>query len=191
MKDVIKSHIQTHIEVVQKLAAETPDLEGVAALCIAALGNGNKLLGAGNGGSVADAHHFAAELVGRFKKERRALPALALDANPSAVTAIANDYAFAKVYARQIEALGKEGDVFFGISTSGNSENILEAIQAAKTAGCKIVGLTGQSGGKMAGLCDFLINIPSEDTPRIQEMHALVIHTLSDLIESEMFPQNG
>jgi len=191
MKDVIKSHIQTHIEVVQKLAAETPDLEGVAALCIAALGNGNKLLVAGNGGSVADAHHFAAELVGRFKKERRALPALALDANPSAVTAIANDYAFAKVYARQIEALGKEGDVFFGISTSGNSENILEAIQAAKTAGCKIVGLTGQSGGKMAGLCDFLINIPSEDTPRIQEMHALVIHTLSDLIESEMFPQNG
>lgn len=191
MKEIIKNHIETHIEVVQKLAAETPDLEGVAALCIAALGNGNKLLVAGNGGSVADAHHFAAELTGRFKKERKALAALALDANPSAVTAIANDYAFAKVYSRQIEALGKEGDVFFGISTSGNSENILEAIQAAKTAGCKIVGLTGQSGGKMAGLCDFLINIPSEDTPRIQEMHALVIHTLSDLIESEMFPQNG
>lgn len=191
MKEVIKSHIQTHIEVVQKLAAETPDLEGVAALCIAAFSNGNKLLVAGNGGSVADAHHFAAELTGRFKKERRALPALTLDANPSAVTAIANDYAFEKVYARQIEALAKPDDVFFGISTSGNSENILEAVKAARIARCKVVGLTGKTGGKMAGLCDFLINIPSEDTPRIQEMHALVIHTLSDLIESEMFPQNG
>ena len=186
MRDIIQSHIQNHIEVAQKLVEETPDLEGVVALCIAALGNGNKLLVAGNGGSVADAHHFVAELIGRFKKERKALAALALDANPSAVTAIANDYAFAKVYARQIEALAKEGDVFFGISTSGNSENIVEAIQAARAAGCKVVGLTGKTGGKMAGLCDFLINIPSEDTPRIQEMHSLVIHTLSDLIEDAL-----
>ena len=184
MKDIIQQHIQGHIDLAQKFSAETPDLESVATLTIEALRKGNKLLVAGNGGSVADAHHFAAELTGRFKKERKALPALALDANPSAVTAIANDYAFAKVYARQIEALAKPGDVFFGISTSGNSENILEAAKTARGAGCKVVGLTGKTGGKMAGLCDFLINIPSEDTPRIQEMHTLVIHTLSDLIEN-------
>lgn len=190
MKDVIKSHIETHIEIVRKFAEEMPDIEGVALLSIEALRKGNKILIAGNGGSVADAHHFAAELVGRFRKERRALPALALDANPSAVTAIANDYSFGHVFARQLEAIAKTGDVFFGISTSGNSENILEAIQAAKAAGCKVVGLTGKTGGKMAGLCDLLINIPSEETPRIQEMHALVIHTLSDLIE-RAFSQNG
>jgi D-sedoheptulose 7-phosphate isomerase len=186
MKDVINSHIQNHIEVVRQLADETPDLEGVAVVCIEALRNGNKLLAAGNGGSVADAHHFAAELTGRFKKERKALPALALDANPSAVTAIGNDYSFAKVYSRQIEALAQKGDVFFGISTSGNSENIIEALKAAKISGCKTIGLTGKTGGNMVELCDFLINIPSEDTPRIQEMHSLIIHTLSDLIEDAL-----
>jgi D-sedoheptulose 7-phosphate isomerase len=186
MKDVITNHIQSHIEVVRQLADETPDLESVAVVCIEALRRGNKILIAGNGGSVADAHHFAAELTGRFKRERKALPALALDANPSAVTAIGNDYSFAKVYARQIEALAKPGDVFFGISTSGTSENILEAIQAARNAGCRVIGLTGKSGGKMAESCDFLINIPSDDTPRIQEMHTLVIHALSDLVEDAL-----
>lgn len=186
MKETIKSHIQTHIDIARKFSEETPDLEGAAVLIIEALRAGNKLLVAGNGGSVADAHHFAAELMGRFKRERRALPALALDANPSAVTAIANDYAFGQVFARQIEAIAKKGDVFFGISTSGNSENILEGAKAAKTAGCKVVGLTGKTGGKLVQLCDLLINIPSEDTPRIQEMHTLVIHTLSDLIEDAL-----
>ena len=190
MDEIVKNHIQTHIDIVHKLANEMPDIEGVAKVSIEALRNGNKLLVAGNGGSVADAHHFAAELVGRFKKERKALPVIALDANPSAVTAISNDYSFDKVFARQIDAFARPGDVFFGISTSGNSANILEAIKTAKAIGCKVVGLTGKTGGKMAGLCDFLINIPSEDTPRIQEMHALVIHTLSDLIESA-FSQHG
>lgn len=186
MKEVIKSHIDTHIELAQRFKNEMPDIEGVAMVAIEALRQGNKLLVAGNGGSVADAHHFAAELVGRFKKERRALPALALDANPSAVTAIGNDYSFGQVYARQIEAIAKKGDVFFAISTSGNSENILEAAKAARNAGCKVVGLTGRTGGEMAKLCDFLINIPSEETPRIQEMHTLVIHTLSDVIEDAL-----
>ena len=183
MQDIIRNHIDTHLEIARKFAEETPDMEGAAKLIIEAFQRGDKLLVAGNGGSVADAHHFAAELVGRFKKERRALPALSLDANPSAVTAISNDYAFDQVFARQVEAFAKPGDVFFGISTSGNSGNILEGVKSAKAIGCKTIGLTGQTGGKMAGLCDFLINIPSQDTPRIQEMHALVIHTLSDLIE--------
>jgi D-sedoheptulose 7-phosphate isomerase len=187
MKEIINSHIESHIEVANKLANEMPDLEGVVAVCVEALRNKKKLLVAGNGGSVADAHHFAAELMGRFKKERGALPVLALDANPSAVTAIANDYSFGHVFARQIEAFARPGDVFFGISTSGKSENIIKGIEAAKIAGCKVVGLTGETGGDMAGMCDFLINIPSQDTPRIQEMHALVIHTLSELIENALF----
>lgn len=186
MKEIIQNHIEGHIELVHKFKEEMPDIESAATAAIEALRAGNKLLIAGNGGSAADAHHFAAELMGRFKKERRALAALALDANPSAVTAIANDYSFEQVYARQIEAIAKEGDVFFCISTSGNSENILEAAKAAKQSGCKVVGLTGKTGGKMAELCDFLIQIPSEETPRIQEMHTLVIHTLSDLIEDAL-----
>ena len=186
MKEIIQSHIKKHIEIVHGLVQDMPDIEGAAAVSIEALRKGNKILVAGNGGSAADAHHFAAELVGRFKKERRALPVLALDTNLSAVTAISNDYAFDKVFARQIEALARPGDVFVGISTSGNSQNILEAAKTARNSGCKVVGLTGKTGGKMGELCDFLINIPSEETPRIQEMHALVIHILSDVIEQAL-----
>jgi len=186
MKDIIATHIKTHIDTAQKLEDEILSIEEVARVSIEALQNGNKILIAGNGGSVADAHHFAAELVGRFKKERRALPALSLDANPSAVTAIANDYSFGHVFARQVEALARSGDVFFGISTSGNSENILEALKTAKLLGCKVVGLTGATGGKMKEVCDFTIQIPSEETSRIQEMHTLVIHALSDLIEEAL-----
>ena len=186
MKEVIISHIQAHIDVVQKLMDEMLSIEEVARVSIDALQNGKKILVAGNGGSAADAHHFVAELVGRFKKERRALPALSLDANPSTVTAIANDYSFGQVFARQLEAIAAPGDVFFGISTSGNSENIVEALKTAKQVGCRVVGLTGATGGKMGELCDFMIRIPSEDTARIQEMHALVIHTLSDLIEDAL-----
>ncbi len=188
MKGIIQYHIDGHIDLTHKFKAETPDIESAAVLAVEALRNGNKILVAGNGGSVADAHHFAAELMGRFKKERRALPALALDTNPLAVTAISNDYSFSRVFARQIEAMARKGDVFFGISTSGNSENILEAAKAARNAGCKVIGLTGKTGGKLAELCDLVLNIHSEDTPRIQEMHTLVIHTLSDLIEDALFP---
>lgn len=186
MKKIIQGYVQNHIEIAQGLLVDLPDIEGVAKVVVEALKGGNKLLVAGNGGSAADAHHFAAELVGRYKKERKALPAVSLDANPSAVTAISNDYAFEQVFARQIEALAKPGDVFFGISTSGNSKNILEAIKSARNHGCKVVGLTGKTGGEMAKVCDFLINIPAEDTPRVQEMHILVIHILSALIEDEL-----
>lgn len=185
-KEIIKNHIEAHIKTVHNLLQDLPDIEDVAKVSIEVLRRDNKLLIAGNGGSAADAHHFAAELVGRFKKERRALPAIALGANPSIVTAISNDYSFEQVFARQIEALARPGDVFFGISTSGNSQNILTAIKIARERGCKVVGLTGEAGGKMKGLCDFLINIPSEDTPRIQETHGLVLHILADLIEDAL-----
>jgi D-sedoheptulose 7-phosphate isomerase len=187
MKEIIQGYVKKHIEIAQGLLEDLPDIESVAKVSVEALKRGNKILVAGNGGSVADAHHFTGELVGRYKKERKALPAISLDVNPSAVTAISNDYAFEQVFARQVEALAKPGDVFFGISTSGNSKNILEAIKVAKNIGCKIVGLTGKTGGQMAKVCDFLINIPAEDTPRIQEMHTLVIHILSALIEDELF----
>src|SRR3989344_3809557 len=183
MKDVIKSHIQTHIEVVQKLAAETPDLEGVAALCIAALGNGNKLLVAGNGGSAADAQHFAAELVGRFKKERRALPAIALTTDTSTLTAIGNDHGFYKIFSRQIEALGAEGDLLICISTSGNSENVIAAAKEAKKKGMKTLCLLGKDGGSLKDIADLSLVINSDNTPRIQESHILIIHILCDIIE--------
>ncbi|MDO8486443.1 MAG: D-sedoheptulose 7-phosphate isomerase [Candidatus Staskawiczbacteria bacterium] len=184
MEEIIKNHIEKHIEAVSNFSQNLPNIEEIAEICIRALKNGNKLLIAGNGGSAADANHFAGELVGRFKKERKALPALALNNNSSVITAIGNDYAFDYVFSRQIEALAKPGDVFFAISTSGNSKNILEAIKVSKNHGCKVVGLTGKTGGKMFQECDFLINVPSEDTPRIQEMHELVIHILSELIEN-------
>lgn len=144
---------------------------------------GGKLLIAGNGGSAADAQHFAAELVGKFKKERKALPAIALCTNTSILTAIANDYSFDKVFSRQVEALAKKGDVFFGISTSGNSLNIIEALKTAKRMNCFTIGLTGKTGGNMGKICDILINVDSEETPRIQETHILIIHILCELIE--------
>lgn len=145
---------------------------------------GGKLLIAGNGGSAADGQHFAAELVGKFKKERKALPAIALTVNTSTLTAIGNDYSFDKIFSRQIDALAKKGDVFFAISTSGNSANIIEAINKAKEIGCYVIGLTGRTGGKIKDVCDILITVNSEDTPRIQEKHIFIIHSISEIIEN-------
>ena len=159
-------------------------IEKSADVIVDSFKKGGKLLIAGNGGSAADSQHFAAELVGRFKKERRALPAIALTANTSILTAIANDYSFDKVFSRQIEALAKNGDVFFAISTSGNSANIVEGIRAAKKIGCLVIGLTGKAGGKMKDICDILIDVDSDDTPRIQENHILIIHSICEIIEN-------
>jgi len=145
---------------------------------------GGKLLIAGNGGSAADSQHFAAELVGRFKKERQALPAIALTTNSSILTALANDYSFDRVFSRQVEALAKKGDVFFAISTSGNSANIIEALKTAKSKECFTVGLTGKTGNQMSEFSDILIRTDSEDTPRIQEAHILIIHTICEIIEN-------
>ncbi len=154
-----------------------------AELIAAALRDGRKVLAFGNGGSAADATHLAAELVGRFLAERRALPALSLSDNASAVTAIANDFGYARVFARQVEAHGAPGDVAIGISTSGRSPNVLDGLAAARAAGLATLGLCGADPGPLAAACDVVIAVPSADTPRIQEAHALVGHILCELAE--------
>jgi len=172
---------------VQSLMAD-PEIPGqltaAVGLCCTALRNGGKLLVAGNGGSAADAQHVAGELVGRFLRERRALPAIALTTDTSILTSIGNDYGFAKVFERQVEAHGRPGDVLLAISTSGNSENILRAIAAARRSQMRVIGLTGRGGGGMRALCDVCLCAPSEDTPRIQECHLILEHALCAEIEA-------
>jgi D-sedoheptulose 7-phosphate isomerase len=163
------------------------DVERVGRAIIQALQSGGKVLLFGNGGSAADAQHFAAELVGRYKLERPGLPALALTVNTSVLTAIANDYSFDQVYARQVQALGGRGDVAIGISTSGNSTGVVLAIEAARAKGLITVGMTGSSGGKLKSHVDVCLRVPSEQTPRIQESHILLAHILCDFVESELF----
>ncbi len=152
-------------------------------VCTEALKNGKKILLCGNGGSAADAQHIAAELVGRFEKERRALAAIALSTDTSALTAIANDYSFAEVFARQVEALANTGDVLIAISTSGESENVLKACETARMKGCKIIGLLGKDGGRIKDLCDAAIVVPHTQTARIQEMHIMIGHLLCKVID--------
>jgi D-sedoheptulose 7-phosphate isomerase len=153
------------------------------------LKTGHKVLFFGNGGSAADAQHLAAELVGRFGPERAALPGISLSTDTSILTALSNDYGYDKVFSRQIEALGQTGDAAIGISTSGNSPSILEALDVARTRGLFTIGFTGESGGKMTGRADVLFRVPSKHTPRIQETHLLLGHILCDLAEREMFPE--
>lgn len=150
---------------------------------------GGKILLFGNGGSAADAQHIAAEFVGRFGPDRPALPALSLSVDPSVVTAVANDYGFEQVFARQIEAHGRASDTAVGISTSGNSPNVLEALRRAREAGLYTIGLTGETGGKMQGLVDVLFCVPSRRTPRIQETHIMIGHFLSELIDRTLYPE--
>ena len=159
----------------------------ITKICIQAYQKDKKLLFCGNGGSAADAQHIAAELSGKFYIDRRPLNAEALHVNSSFITAVANDYGFDKTYSRMIEAIGEKDDVLFGISTSGNSPNVLNALEKAKSLGITTIGLTGQDGGKMNNFCDFIIQIPSIDTPRIQESHILIGHILCQLIEQELF----
>ena len=162
---------------------------GVVDRCVAALKRGNKILFAGNGGSAADAQHWAAELVSRFGYDRPGLPGIALTTDTSALTAIGNDYGFERVFARQLEALGRKGDVLFALSTSGNSKNILAVIDAADAIGIDVIGFTGRSGGAMAGRCAVCLKMPSDETPKIQEGHELLGHLICGLIEREMFPR--
>ena len=161
------------------------------ALCVDALRAGNKLLFAGNGGSAADAQHWAGELVSRFYYDRPGLSAIALTTGTSIPTASGNDYGYAYTFARQVEALGQEGDVFVAISTSGRSKNILRALDAAEAKGVKVIGFTGAGGGDMAGRCEVCFRVPSEETPRIQEGHEFIGHLLCALIESELFPRDA
>lgn len=151
--------------------------------------HGGKVLWCGNGGSAADAQHLAAELTGRFYYDRPPLFSEALHVNTSYITAVANDYSFAHVYARLTQAMGKKGDILIGLSTSGNSENVINALAQAKEIGMITAGFTGETGGKLKPLCDYLINIPSTDTPRIQECHMLLGHTLCEMVEMKMFPK--
>jgi D-sedoheptulose 7-phosphate isomerase len=165
------------------------EVERAATLIVESLKSGGKLLVFGNGGSAADAQHIAGELVNRFLQERRALPAISLTTDGGVLTCIANDTGFEKVFARQIEALGNEGDVCLAISTSGQSPNIVSACEQARAQGIKVIGLLGRDGGKVAPLCDVALIVSSDDTQRIQETHNLIGHILCELIEAEMFPK--
>ncbi len=184
----IRAQLQAHREVL--VLIETQLAERLAAavdLVVTALAEGNKLLVMGNGGSAGDAQHLAAEIVGRFKLERRALPAVALTTDTSILTAIGNDYGFDQVFRRQVEALAAPGDVVVGISTSGNSPNVLAALTLAREMGCRTVGLLGRDGGSIGPVVDLELTVPSQDTPRIQEGHITMIHILCDLVERRMF----
>ena len=163
----------------------------VSEILVKALKQGNKALLFGNGGSAADAQHIAADLVGRFAFDRPALPALALSVNTSCVTAIGNDYGFDQVFSRQLEALARAGDVAIGISTSGNSANVLRAMSTARKMGLHTIALTGSSGGKLRNTVDHCIRVPSDETPRIQECHTLIGHIISELVEREIFHEEG
>jgi len=185
LTDLVRDRVQSSITLKQALLSDSVfhDLVAKAAMqIVTTLRGGGKVLFCGNGGSAADAQHLAAEFTGRYLKERRALPALALHANTSSLTAIGNDYGFDFVFARQLEALGKEGDVLVGISTSGNSRNVLRAMEVAKSKSIYTIALTG-SGGKMKDLADCAICIPSTETPRIQECHILTGHIICEIAE--------
>jgi len=188
VKEEIRLQLRSHCEVMAAIERDlTPALESTVALLAAAFRSGNKLLVMGNGGSAADAQHFAAEIVGRFKLERRALPALALSTDSSILTAVGNDYGFESIFSRQVEAHAVPGDVVFGISTSGNSPNVQAALQCAAQKGCRTVALLGKDGGSIKGVAELALVVPSFDTPRVQEGHITIIHILCDLVERELF----
>jgi len=187
LESVINQRLEDSIELHQRLLGYARICAEVAEMLIRVFKAGNKVLLFGNGGSAADAQHIAAELVGRFYLDRPALPAQALTVNASTLTAIGNDYSYDQIFSRQIEAFGLAGDVAIGISTSGNSRNVIEAFRAAKRQDMVTVGMTGESGGGMKSEVDYCICVPSGDTPRIQEAHILVGHILSELVEKAMF----
>jgi len=178
---VSEKYIEEHIAICKQLSAK--DIDKFAKNIIPVLKAGNKLLICGNGGSAADAQHFAAELVGRYKTERNGLPAIALTTDTSVLTAIANDYGYERVFSRQVEALGAKGDLLFLISTSGNSPNLLKAAEKAKTIGIRTIGLLGRGGGKLKNMCDLVFVVPSDNTPRIQEIHSLLIHIICEVVD--------
>lgn len=187
----IARHFQDSIETKQRVAsALTPSITAAAHAMVECLKGGGKILACGNGGSASDSQHFAAELVGRFERERAELAAIALTTDSSILTAVANDYSFEEIFSKQVRALGKPGDILFAISTSGNSKNVVTAIEAAHLKGMHVVGMTGRGGGKMATLMqanDVLLNVDSPVTTRIQETHLLILHCLCDAIDNLMF----
>lgn len=183
LNEILRDQLDAH----RRLMEESGDIIiGVASALLSCIRDGGKILLFGNGGSAADAQHVAAEIVGRFKRERRGLPAIALTTDTSILTAIGNDYGFEQIFARQIEALTKPGDVAVGISTSGNSANVLRALELAREMGAKTIGFTGGKGGRLPALCDICFIAPVDDTARIQELHISAWHAICDLVEREL-----
>ncbi len=190
-RELVRARLEESARVKQALAAQSADdIVAAARMLTDALKSGRKILLCGNGGSAADAQHVAAEFVSRYLKERRALPAIALTVDTSILTAIGNDYSFDRVFARQVEALAEPGDVLVGITTSGNSRDVLAAVAVARRVGVRTIGLTGQSGGKLADVVDLCLKMPSSETPRIQEGHIAVAHVICELVEGE-FEEQG
>ncbi len=190
--EIVRANILRSIEVHGRLIDECLDAIAAGAdALVSAYKAGHKALFFGNGGSAADAQHLAAEFVGRYLRERDPMPAMALNSNSSAVTAIGNDYGYDQVFARQLQAFAVPGDIAVAISTSGNSSSVIEAVRCARRMGVMSIGLTGASGGQLRGLVDVLIAAPSEETPRIQECHILIGHSICDAVERAMMMENG
>ena len=190
MTDKIKNIIEASIKVKQQLLLNDEIINTVndcVGVMVAAFKKGNKVLFCGNGGSASDAQHLAAEFSGRFYKDRDALPAEALHCNTSYLTAVANDYSYDVIYSRLVKGIGNKGDVLVGLSTSGNSKNIVAAFETAKEKGMITIGFTGESGGIMKSISDYLLNVPSFDTPRIQESHIMLGHIICEMVEEQYF----
>lgn len=186
VQETISARLLEHEKLVHKVMGSKRLLKAVeeaTGMISLTLASGGKVMFCGNGGSAADAQHWAAEIVGRFQKERPGMAALALTTDTSILTAIGNDYGYDKIFARQVEGLGREGDVLVGISTSGNSGNVLEAIAKAREKGIRVIGFTAKGGGKMADLCDVLLDVPSTNTARAQEIHEILGHIICELVE--------
>lgn len=188
MKDLIKAELEESIDIKKTLIKSLlPKIEQAANILISTFKAGNKVLIFGNGGSAADSQHIAAELIGRYKKDRKPLPVVALTTDTSILTCLSNDFGFETVFARQVEGLVRPGDAVIGISTSGGSKNVIEAILLAKSLGAKTIGLSGSGGGKLEEAADLCISVPSKNTPRIQEAHITIGHILCSLIEKSIF----
>lgn len=187
MEEKISQLINEGIAVKKLLIEENVILSNIIEELISAYKKGNKILICGNGGSAADSQHFAAELVGRFKLNRKALSAIALSTDTSIITSLGNDYGFERIFAKQVEAHGNKGDVLIGISTSGNSKNIIEAVQEAKVNGMRTICLLGNDGGKLKNVCDIPLIVKNNNTARIQECHITIIHIICELVEQELF----
>ena len=184
MKQTINNEFQAHLETINNVINTMENkLVEASTLVVNTLKAGNKILLCGNGGSAADAQHISAELTGRYKSDRRGLPAIAITTDTSALTSISNDYGYDRVFDRQIEALANKGDLIIGISTSGNSRNIINALKVGKELGCNTLGFTGKGGGEMNQICDINVIVPSDDTPRIQEMHILFGHIICQVVD--------
>lgn len=182
----LKALIEEHIDVARRLQARVPTIRDAAEMLAETVRSGHRTFFCGNGGSAADAQHLAAELTGRFLKERDPWPAIALHVNTSALTAVGNDYGFDQVFARELRAQGREGDLLVALSTSGSSTNVLRAVEAAGGRGIRTIGLTGQRGGELKVAVDLWIGVPSESTPRVQEMHILIGHLICQLAEADL-----